>query len=116
MIPGNYNLAIYQGDSYVGPLIQLPSLSPFGGPSNLSTATVSAQMRQQEWSDAVLATFDVEIISPTERTIRLTLSPDDSAGLPEKGVWDLEVSSGGWKGTVLRGSVNVGEEVTRADV
>lgn len=116
MIPGTLNLQIYQGDSYIGPLIILPDLSPFGGPSNLSTATVGAQMRQKEWSADVLATFDVEIVSPTERTIRLTLDPADSAGLSTSGVWDLEVSTAQWTGTPLRGAVSVGEEVTRADV
>ncbi len=42
MIPGKYDIEIYQGDSF-GPLrLTLPSLASFGGPSDLTNATVAA--------------------------------------------------------------------------
>lgn len=116
MKPYPYNISLSQGDFYTGLLVTLPSLAAVDGPSDLSTATVHAQMRQKEWSTDVLATFDIEIISPTERTFRMTLSAEDSAGLPETAVWDLEVRSGDWVGTIFRGQVSVEQEVTRIDV
>lgn len=114
MIPGEYDITIYQGDTYYGPLITLPDLSGFGGPSDLTTATVTAQVRNKETDTDALAEFTVEVVDDVAREIRLMLSHEDTAALSvKKGVWDLQVAEGTWIGTVLKGQVAILLEVTR---
>jgi hypothetical protein len=116
VIPGKLNLtgslAIYQGDTYAL-LLRLPDLSPFGGPSDLSgEAGVAAQLRRGAGIvDAV--DLEMEVANPLTREVRLTLSPAVTAQLKGRGVWDLQVGSGGWIGTVLAGEYEVRSQVTR---
>lgn len=114
MIPGTYDISLYQGDSYYGPLITLPDLSGFGGPVDLTTATVTAQIRAKETAPDALATFGVDVVDAGARQIRLTLDAEDTAALvAKKGVWDLQVAEDPWIGTVLKGAVTISREVTR---
>lgn len=114
MIPGEYDITIYQGDTYYGPLITLPNLSGFGGPADLTTATVTAQIRAKEADAEPLASFTVVVIDDEARQVRLTLTPEDTAALTvKKGVWDLQVAEGTWIGTPLRGAVEIRKQVTR---
>lgn len=114
MIPGEYDITIYQGDTYYGPLITLPNLSGFGGPADLTMATVTAQLRAKEADTVALADFAVEVVDDVERQVRLTLTPEDTAALTvKKGVWDLQVEEETWIGTPLRGAVEIRKQVTR---
>lgn len=117
MIPGNYDIQIYQGDSYYGPLITLPDLSSFGGPADLTTATVTAQIRKKATSTDVLAEFEVDVVDDEASQLRLKLSPAETAAITaEEGVWDLQVEEGEWTGTPLAGAVTFSKEVTRPPV
>lgn len=116
MIPGTYDISIYRGDSYYGPLITLPDLSPFGGPSDLTTAIVTAQIRAAEGATEPLVSFDVEVVDDTTRQVRLTLDAVDTVIANKKGVWDLQVEDSGWVGTPLKGAVTFSGQVTRSDV
>lgn len=121
MNPGKFNLtgdrAIYQGDTYVKiAQITLPDLTEFDGPADLSSATVTAQVRNE--AQELLGNFDVEIINAATRKIRPTMSPEVSAGLPltdatTSAYWDLQVSEGEWVGTILRGSVSIVRQETQ---
>lgn len=115
MTPGRYDVRIYKGDSYHGPLITLPSLEPFGGPVDLTGATGAAQIRASEEATDVLAQFAVIIENATLRQLRLTLTPAQTTALTiEEAVWDLQIATpGGWVGTPLAGRVKVMGEVTR---
>lgn len=114
MIPGEYDIEIYQGDTYYGPVITLPNLSGLGGPADLTTAVVTAQVRTKETAPDALAEFEVEGVDDVARQVRLTLSHEDTAALTvKKGVWDLQVEEGTWVGTVLKGQVVIAREVTR---
>ncbi len=115
MIPGQLDIQLYKGDSYFGPLITLPSLVGFGGPSDLVGATVTAQIRAREADETPLAEFTMVVVSAAERTVRCTLPPADTASIAAKtGVWDLQIEApDGWIGTLLRGKVEFTKEVTR---
>lgn len=113
MIPGTYDISIYRGDSYYGPLITLPNFSGFGGPSSLTTATVTAQIRADEEATDSLVVFDVAIVDATARQVRLTLDAEDTLIANSKGFWDLQVTEGSWNGTPLKGLVTVLGQVTR---
>ena len=113
MIPGTYNIKVYKGDTYFGPLISLPDLSPFGGPQDLTEATVTAQIKARATSAEAAVSFGVEIVDDLERQLRLTLSPTQTDALAiKRGVWDLHVIDGEWVGTPLRGDVEITEGVT----
>lgn len=136
MIPGKFNLtggrAIYQGDTYTAiASITLPPMSEWGGPTDLTSATVSAQVRDEE--QELLGTFDVEILDPeagsvidpetgdvraTAGIVKPTMASVDTAALPltddfRKAYWDLQVQEGSWVGTVLRGPVAVLRQETQ---
>lgn len=120
MIPVSYALsgdeAIYQGDTYRGPLITLPDLSSVGGPEDLSgSAVVSAQIRDA--SGDLVGSFDVDVEDDVARQVRPTMSPENTANVPATTVaaplyWDLQVVDGSWVGTILKGKVKVTGQVT----
>ncbi len=112
MIPGSYHIELYDGDSYRGPLIVLPDLSPFGGPPDLTAATVAASVRESLHALESYP-FTVEPVNLAERRVRLTLTGVQTAALPVDGVWDLQVSQGAFVGTVLSGRVKKIKQVTR---
>ncbi len=112
MIPGRLDIELYGGDSYLGPLFTLPSLVPFGGPEDLTGATITAEVRSSaDASDAY--PFTIQPIDLAARQIRLTLSSSDVLDLPPSGVWDLQISQGEFVGTVLSGKVKKLRQVTR---
>lgn len=114
MIPGPYPLEIYQGDTFYGPLITLPDLASFGGPSDLTAATIAAQIREKETDLDTLASFTIDVIDEEDRILRITLDPEDTAGITvKKAVWDLQITQEEWVGTPLRGRVTFMKEVTR---
>lgn len=113
MIPGNYDLEIFQGGTYISPLITLPDLSSFGGPTDLTSATLTSQIRAFAGSSEVLATFTIEVLGAIDRQLRLHLTATQTSALSGDGEWDLNVSSGSWVGTPLRGAVSMPRRVTR---
>lgn len=115
MIPAKLKLKMYQGDTYYGPLITLPDLTAFGGPLNLDSATVTAQVRDGE--DTLLGTFTVTVLDAATRQLRCTMAPASTGALPVtsesyKAYWDLNVFSDNWVGTPLRGEVEVQKQIT----
>lgn len=120
MKPGRYDIELYDGDSYRGPLIVLPDLTPFGGPPDLTAATVRAQIRASAEAEVAFP-FAVEPVNLAARQIRLALTAPEALAAPA-GVWDLQVSqtmavAGGptheFVGTVLSGRVEKTRQVTR---
>lgn len=113
MIPGHYDLEMYQGDPY-SIRFQLPNLTGHDGPVDLVGATVAAQIRNSVTSASPSATFTVVIENGAERRVRLTLTKIQTTALIRSGVWDLEVTApDGWNGTVIEGEVKVIKQVTR---
>jgi hypothetical protein len=115
MIPAQYSLQIYRGDSYYGALITLPDLSPFGGPSDLTGAVeVKAQMRAEGARGAFIGEFEVDYVDRAARKIRLQMEPSVTAEIDDsEAIWDLQVDDGVWVGTPLAGAVSITGEVTR---
>ena len=114
-----YHLEVYRGDTWMGPEIVLPDLSPFGGPSDLSTAALTARIRSHP-DGALLATMTVDVLDPAARRLRLRLTSEQTANL-QSGVWDLAVRqtiadainpTREFVGTVLRGEVAVTRDVS----
>jgi hypothetical protein len=98
----------------MGVLIRLFEDAAKTVPSDLSEATVTAQVRATSEASAVLADFDVAV---TGNEISLVLTPAKSRSLPAAAVYDCQVD---WQGddvnvqTVLAGTLTVSPDVTRS--
>lgn len=114
-MPGPYNIQLYVGDTYFGPLVTLPDYSGRGGPSTLdSSVEVTAQVRRPKPPYALLFSLEPEIIDPVERKVRLMLSAEVSSAIEVKSaIWDLQVRQGDWVRTPLAGTVTMTKEVTK---
>lgn len=102
-----YNIRLRKGDTYYGPLITLPDLSTFGGPSTLDEATVTAELRYREESTTPVQTFNVEIVDAAARKLRPRMAANKTGTLVADGFWRLRVVTDEWAGTPLRGKVLV---------
>ncbi len=113
LLPGRYDLELYDGNTFKGPEFRLPDLAAFDGPSALGEGVqVRAQVRPKaeapEYRD-----LTVQVIDPVARTVRLRATATEVLALPKKGVWDLEVVRDDFVGTVLAGNFKKTPQVTR---
>jgi len=111
MTPGRYGLSVYKGDS----ARWLFTLWADGGrliPTDLSTVTVTAQIRTRPAGSLVLQLAPVVTLP---NSIAIALEPADTAALPTTAAWDLQLAyASGDVQTVLSGPVNATTDVTRA--
>ena len=113
MQPGEYNLKVYRGDYYYGPVIPLFSLAPWGGPSNPTSHDMKAEVKPRKNSSTVIAEFTVEIVNSGDMTVRLTMEPEDTELITKNCVWDFQVStSESRKWTLFAGKVTQMGQVT----
>lgn len=112
-VPTKVNIAHYRGDTLV---IQLTLWGDAAHtiPADLSTATARAQVRAEQDSGTVAATFDCLIAG---QTVTATLPPAQARLLPALGYWDIEIdyfSDDTVVTTVAAGALSAGPDVTRA--
>lgn len=115
MQPGEYNLTVYRGDYYYGPVIPLFSLAPWGGPTNptASPATINAEVKKKKNSATAIAEFTVEVVDEGDMTVRLTMEPEDTAKIKQQAYWDFQVSTGPTRNwTLFAGGVTPSGQVT----
>jgi len=86
-VPDKTNITHYRGDSLVLS-ITLWNDAGHTVPSDLSAATVRAQVRETYDDAEVAAEFDVVTAA---NVITANLTPKSSRDLPPKGFWDCEV-------------------------
>lgn len=101
MGPARRAIDIYRGDTYTH-TVEVPSTTG---------RTYAAQIR--DTSDALVATFAVEVVDAT--TVVLSLSSTITAALvPQVAAWDLESTDGdGRVLTLLRGPARIVKDETR---
>lgn len=109
MIPGKYDFGMFWGDTFYGPLFTFPNLAGRGGPSDLTGATVRAELKEDPDSPRITE-FEVEIVDPVARQVRMHLDAESAEVSIDKGVWSIEVEKDGWRGTILAGEVNILKE------
>jgi hypothetical protein len=110
MMPGDYPLAIYKGDSYRFQfLIWLDAAK--SQPVDLTDVMVKAEIRDKPAGQQIYA-LDCSIVLPN--TIEAILTPLVSASLPVGSlVWDIQLTyPDGMVNTVLAGKVTVTQDVT----
>lgn len=98
------DLSVYAGDTY---WVDLDL------PVNLTGAVVAGAIRSPYLSREPLKYFTVQILDPATGTIRLSLSPAETAALQHYSPYDVQVTdSAGVVTTYLRGHVLVDDQVT----
>ena len=84
------------------------------GPLNLSSYTVTAQIRKHASSATKKADFTIAITNASEGKLTLSLTDTQTSSMkPGRYVYDVVTEIGGIKTRVLEGSVLVREGVTR---
>lgn len=124
MQPAVQDLSIYQGDSYdfffrVRERVYDPVMEEFtaGDYINLTGWVGKSQIRVTHDAVEVLAEFSVTLSDQTTTPggVLLMLTPAQTAALPSKGVWDVQLTNtAGEIRTFIAGGVTVSREVTRA--
>lgn len=118
-MPGEHNIAIYQGDRWSERYTFQQNLgtdeAPNLQPVDFTGATPRAQIRYRERDAEPVAAFTCafEGDDPTLGVILVELPSSESAKLARDGVWDLETVLDGESTTWLRGTVSVTLQVTR---
>ena len=109
MTPGRYDLDLYRGDSYQW-RFQLWQDAEKTSPVDLAGAEVRSEIRDKP-AGAVIIELACVITLPN--TIDVTLSAEDCANCPSKGVWDLQaIFPGDIVRTPVAGNVLVTSDVT----
>jgi hypothetical protein len=107
--PANLDLDIYQGDPFE---LRLQWEDADGDPINQTGFTFAAQVRRYESSNAIAASFDVDMTNASTGIVLLTLSAEDTAGL-QAGPYRWDAQKDGAPYTFLAGEVTVTAQVTR---
>ena len=106
--PAKLDLTIVSGDSFSREIIIEES---DGTPIDLAAYTGYAEIRTRPGGD-LLATFTVVIDAPLGK-VTISLTTTQTAALPGKGVWDLELNGGATNThTIVTGVVCVLPDVT----
>jgi hypothetical protein len=106
--PGQYDLAVYRGDSYQW-RFTLWQDAAMTGPVDLTGGAVEAEIRDKS-AGTLVTVMACTVTLPN--VIDVVLPSDDSHLLPAKGVWDLQVT---YPGEIVRTYV-AGRVVVTADV
>lgn len=108
-VPQTLPLKHYRGDT-LGLLLKLWNDVNHTQPTSLTGASVLAQVRSNPDSDVVITTFASSI---TGSQITLTLTPAQTALLPDNASYDVQITySGGAVQTVLAGDLDAVPDVS----
>ena len=112
MAAGNYDIVIDQGSDFALSI----TIAEDGSAVNLSTHTVSAQLRPTPSSNTLSATFTCVVTDSANGAIKMSLPHATTANISSgKYYYDLEVfnSSANTITRLLQGVARVTQEVTR---
>lgn len=101
-----YDIILMQGDSWC---------AEFDFPFDLTGYTAKAQIRTYPNSPSLYGTFDIEYTDREAGKITLNLTRSDTAYLPARAYWDLQITADGdpdWEQTYVKGLVFTDQQVT----
>ena len=110
--PADQDLIITRGDTET--LVVTITSDDAGTPVNITGRTYKAQIRTQQDSTTIKASFVCTVTAGSSGQVTCVLSATDSATL-SAGLyfWDLEENASGVVSTILSGNVTVLADVTR---
>jgi len=114
-IPANYNITIYQGDTFINDFQIVQKVGGVEEPVDLSYFIPLAQIRLRPDDEEIIAQFDVEVTDAVEGKFRLFAGNDQTRFLPRVSFYDfqtVDIESGFVK-TWIAGKVNSPREVSR---
>jgi len=113
--PANYNLTIYQGDTFVNDFQLIQNIGGVDQPVPLTNLSPLAQVRLRPEDEIVIADFTVEITDAEDGKFRLFMDNDETRLLPRVSFYDLQTVDDidGTVKTWLAGKVNSPREVSR---
>lgn len=103
-----YDLILYQGDSF-------SVVMDFPDTLDISTVVFKAQIRTYPNAPALYAEFNIQVVDPVLKKIRLSLTKQQTAYLPARAFWDLQATSTvdpNFQKTYVKGQVFVTQQVT----
>lgn len=106
-----YDLVLQQGDSWFA-VLDFPDATDF------DDLRFKAEIRTFPNSPSLWATFNVEVIDPVLKKIRLSLTRQQTQRIPVRAFWDLQgtsLSDDSFQRTFLRGQVFTEREITQGD-
>jgi hypothetical protein len=113
MTPGNYDLCIYRGDTSRWRFVCWQDAAKTL-PSDLTGAAAAAQIRDRPGGNQVTQLY-CGVIAPN--TVDVSILPADTANLPPRGVWDLQITYASSDiRTLVAGKVLVTGDVTQTAV
>lgn len=101
-----YDIVLMQGDSWSG---------TFDFPFDLTGYTAKAQIRTYPNSPSLYGTFTITYTDVVNGILTLTLERSDTAYLPARSFWDLQLTAPGddaWEQTYIKGLVFADQQVT----
>jgi hypothetical protein len=110
--PATQNLTITRGDTET--VVAVLTSDEEGTPINITGRTYTSQIRSNQDSSIIAASFTCVVTNGAAGTVTCTLSAASSAELdPGYYFWDLQENASGVISTVLAGQVSVLADVTR---
>jgi len=113
--PANFNLTIYQGDTFTSDFQLIQNIGGEDQPVPLSGFTPLSQIRLRPEDEEVIAEFQVEITDAEEGKFRLFMDNDQTRFLPRVSFYDFQTVDDidGSVKTWLAGKINSPREVSR---
>jgi hypothetical protein len=101
-LPAVVNVVVYQGDDFA---LSVHVHEPDGTDADLTSAVFAAEIRDAPRADGglVLGSWDLDDDGPV---IRARLSAATCEGLPRTSVYDLRMALGGWRTTLIAGTIS----------
>lgn len=114
-LPANFNITIYQGDTYNRPFQLLQVVEGSEEPLNLEEFSALSQVRLRPEDDDIIVEFVVSIVDASQGKFRLFLSSEETRLLPRVSFYDLQTvdTITGDVRTWLAGKINSPREVSR---
>lgn len=110
-VPADQDLTITRGDTET---LVMTIMAGESTPVDITGRTYRAQIRSQQDSTTIKASFTCIVTSGTSGQVTCTLSATDSASLsPGLYFWDFEENASGVVSTIISGNVTVLADVTR---
>lgn len=89
-VPANYNITIYQGDTFTRNFQIVRDIGGVEAPIDLTELTPLAQIRLRPEDQEVIAAFNVSYIDAQQGILNLSMTDDDTRLLPRVCFYDFQ--------------------------
>lgn len=110
--PTEVDIIAYRGDSGRFRITVTDNEDP-PNPIDISGMTWDADIRLKKNDDEVLASFDVVPVTGQPQSVDVILTKEEAAKLPKKSYYDVEMTNGTARTTLVYGEIKATEDVSR---